>query len=694
MSSIDRRGEVVAWLGIVLSLAGSLFLAGLAISTENTSGATWAAAFLAFGAVGIWLLTLIQLHQRRLVAEEQLEIAELERQRREKLGGAQTIFDEEDLDQMERLAMGRRLRSIERFLVPTVALMVAAYHLIAGVSILPWIWQFPPIADAGTGPIERPMMQAIVCGAVAFVCFMLSRYALGMSRLKDWDLLCAGGDFSFGSSAACLAAGISLLCAANGVEWIEVWAGRCIGFLMIFLALETVVNFVLDFYRPRVTGERQRPFYDSRLLGMFSEPGGILHSMANAIDYQFGFKVSETWFYKLLGRAVVPLLLVQIAVILALTCIVVVPPGNQAVIERWGRRPTKTAKPGIHLTWCWPIDRATIIPVDRIQRMELGHEQQNVEELRGIPILWTKEHYKNEYKLLVADRTASVEAKVPVNLLSVIMPVQWRVRSEDEEVIRFHSQSRDVATIIESLAYRELTRYAAQADILDLLGEKGIKAAADLHRNIQAACDKAGRDGGGLGVEIVYVGIGAVHPPPDDDVAKAYEDVVSAIETRDALIKKALGDAAETRVASAGTDWQDLYESILREDDASERSLPDLGERTAEVEKILRTKIGGAARKRVADAEARTLARVFGEKSAAEHYRMQTVAYEVAPDIYLLRVYLRMLEEGLRDVQKYVVVMDEPDKVIYEMDLKPPQGIDILGAELSAAESKGLGPGG
>jgi len=696
MTGTDRRGEVVAVLGGLLSLAGAVILLILAIASSNTSGAIWAAAFQMFGVFGIWLLTLIQLHQKRLVSEESLEIAELERQRQEKLGGAETIFDEEDLDQMEKLAMGRRLRSIERFLVPIVALIIAVYHLAAGISILPWIWQLPFIANAGGGPILEPMRLAVFSGALAFICFMYSRYALGMSRLKDWDLLCAGGNFTFGSSAVCLAACISLFFARSGIGGVEIWVARGTAFLLIILAFETVINFVLDFYRPRVPGQRQRPFYDSRLLGMFSEPGGILRSMANAIDYQFGFKVSETWFYKLLGRYLPRLLLIQIAVIFALTCIVVVPQGHKAVIEylgtdHFGKPRLKTVDPGIHLTWFWPIAQTTVIPVERIRRMELGHapEDENGEAPRR-PFLWTKAHFKEEYLLLVADRAASADTKVPVNLLSVVMPVQWCVKDDDAGVIRFYTQAEDIDALIESLAYRALTRYAAQADILDLLGEGGIQAAVELREAIQYACDRAGYDGGGLGVEIVYVGIGGFHPPPKDDVAKAYEDVVSAIESRDAMIKAAQGDAAMMRVMSAGVGWKALHEEILREDVARESNASDMADRAAEVERLLRTgkDIGGIAREMVALAGTQALTRVFGERSGSERYGMQLEAFEAAPRTYLLRVYLRMLEEGLRDVQKYVVVLDKPERVIYELNLKPPQGIDILGAELSAMEAQ------
>ncbi len=678
MTAIDRRGEVAALFGAILSLVGAVVLAFLAILSE--SAGVWTAAFQMLGALGIWLLVLIQLHQQRLVKEEQFEVANLERLRAEKLGGAQTIFQEEDLDQMEQLAMGRRLRTIERYLIPVAALMIAGYHLAVGLSVFTWIWQFPPIAEADPRVLaDKSRFLLFFAGGIAFICFMGSRYTLGMSRLPDWGALRAGGDFMFGSSAICLANSLVLLAVISGVEWLDIWLARIVGLLLIFLAVETIINFVLDFYRPRVPGQVHRPFYDSRLLGIFSEPGGILRSMANAVDYQFGFKVSETWFYKLVGRAIIPLLLVQAVVILALTCVLVVPPGHKAVVEHCGPFAHKVwvAAPGTHLAWPWPIDRASIIPVQRIQRAAIGYkvDEKKPEDTIVGPILWTKRHYQEEYHLLVADRRATEVAKVPVNLLAINMPVQWRVKDDDAEVVRYHAQSEDVAGIVDALAYRELTQYAAHADLLDLLGANGIKAAKELEQRLQAACDRAGLGGQGLGVQIVHLGIGGIHPPPDGDVAKSYEDVVGAWEKREAAQKAAEGDAARIRVESAGPNWEQLYEAIVLEDQAREAGSDDYPARSQEVENILRAQdgaVGGDARKTAAEAQKRAIERVFGELSSAERYATQLTAFESAPHTYALRVYLRMLQEGLEGVQKYIIALEEPDKVVYFFDLKPP----------------------
>jgi regulator of protease activity HflC (stomatin/prohibitin superfamily) len=688
MQTVDKRGEVVAGLGAILSLMAGVVLALVAI--WNGSTAIWAVAFQSLCAVGIWLLSLIQLHQQRLLGEERLELAALERERQERLGGAQTIFQEEELDQMDKLAMGRRLRAIERFLVPILAIIVAALHLLAGASIFPWTMQLPAIAELGDKAILNPTVLIFFCGAIAFVTFMFSRYALGMSRLPEWNLLRPGGNFMFGTSVACLATALALLCMISKLPAVEIWVGRCIGGLLIVLAVETIGSFIVDFYRPRVSGEEQRPFYDSRLLGIFSEPGGILRSVANSIDYQFGFRVSETWFYKLMGSYVLWLVLVQFLVIAALTCVTVVAPGHQAVITHLGHLRKETAKAGIHFTWPWPLDRAHILPVDRISRLEVGYEEEEAvdDELAGQPILWTVKHYKKEHQLLVADRTASANSKVPINLLSMNVPIQWRIRNNDADVIRFFSQSQDVERIIESIAYRELTHYAAHTDVLDLLGGKGIEAAHTLHDRIQQSCDEAGFDGGGLGVEIVLVSVAGVHPPPDEEVAKSYEEVVSAYETREATIKGAEGDAASVRVTAAGEQWKELYDAIVEEDRLRAAESSELLTKEKEVEKLLRKTVGGEARERTAIASQTTYTSLFVEKSNAELFETQVAAYKVAPHVFVLREYLSMLEKGLRNVRKYIIAVEKPGSVVYEFDLRPPQEFDALAAEVASMESQ------
>ena len=51
-------------------------------------------------------------------------------------------------------------------------------------------------------------------------------------------------------------------------------------------------------------GRITRALYDSRLVGVLAQPEGLVATAAQTLDYQFGFKVSETWFYQFLQRSI------------------------------------------------------------------------------------------------------------------------------------------------------------------------------------------------------------------------------------------------------------------------------------------------------------------------------------------------------------------------------------------------------
>ena len=742
-SGIDRRGETTAIFGFLVSLLAAGILVALAIWGHSEAPSVWAVAFQAIAAAGIWVLCWLQQHQRRLIIEERLEVDRIERDRQEKLGGVQTIFEEEELDQMDALASGRRYRAIQKYVVPTVALLVALYMLLAGFTLIPSKYSltelsFSPIVIAlgndltlegfasDRGGLKNYVVYVLFFAAgISFVAFMMSRYALGLSKVKGFRSLSAGGNHLFGTAALALGLALAMTFVVAGFYRAEVWYSIFVGVILILLGLEQAASFIMNFYRPRGDEDDPHPYFDSRLCGVFSEPGGVVESTGKFLDYQFGFKVSETWFYQLLRWQLPILLLLQVAIIFALTMITVVPPGHQAVITHFGKVRDDTAKPGLHFTWPWPIDRAAVLPVERIQRMVLGHETENDEEdanlreniagalagdkesrqsnaafLQSQTILWTKQHYKNEYKLIVPDRiryeteTGSAEQnradggqQLPVNLMSVSMPVQWRIRPDDAEVIKFHRQAQDAETIVEALAYRELTRYAANADIKEFLGDGGLEAASVIHERLQQACDNGGYGGEGLGIEIVYVGLGGIHPPPDEEVAQSYEAVISSIEQRETLIKRATAEANEMRIAMAGLQWEEIYKAIVAEEKARRTKADDLDEKTEATVMLLRERSGGNVREMVTEAEREAYARLFNEKSSAELYSAQVASYEAGRHTYLLRVYLRTIEGAIKPVRKYVIAMADSSGVIYEFDLKPPSELNILNAEIAKVDA-------
>jgi membrane protease subunit HflK len=81
--------------------------------------------------------------------------------------------------------------------------------------------------------------------------------------------------------------------------------------------------------------------YESRLVGLLGQPEAIITTAAHALDYQFGFKVSDTWFYRFLEKALGWLVLAQFGILVLSTCFVIVDRGTRRCwsvsASRWGR---------------------------------------------------------------------------------------------------------------------------------------------------------------------------------------------------------------------------------------------------------------------------------------------------------------------------------------------------------------------
>ncbi|MEE8169401.1 MAG: SPFH domain-containing protein, partial [Phycisphaerae bacterium] len=382
---------------------------------------------------------------------------------------------------------------------------------------------------------------------------------------------------------------------------------------------------------------------------------------------------------------IVPLLLVQAAVLWLLTAFVVVPQGFEAVIEqfRLGGSSVSAAPAGLTFKWPWPIDRATLIAHERIRRLEIGYDKSAEEEDghhhgdENSPELWSVPHRGKEYALLVPDRQAAADDSLPLNLLSMTIPIQWRVRAG--ETLKFHRHARDVPHLVESMAYQVLTRFASQADVTDLLSTGGARAGEEIQTRLQAALDRAGPSGEGLGVEIVHVSMANLHPITQ--AAVAYESAISSYQKKQARIETARGDAESNKVGAGGLVYAQLYDAILAEeaadrdyrsataeggDAAAARSALDA--RTREVEHLLREKAGGSVREIVSRAERRAFARVYAEMARAERYGIQLKAYEAAPRVFLLRKYLAALRDALRNSRKYILLIADKDRVLFEFD--------------------------
>jgi len=644
MTVSSKRPEHVAWTSLILSVV--FFAVAFFIGRWSGFFAVATLSWTTLSAVLIWLVLAIQFHQRALAEQEKLDMTQLAKDEH-----SATIFQGKGEQAAMFAAARRRLEMLEKWFIPIFAAFIALYEIAVGLLLVKAI-------PAGSEFTKSPpfLLCAVCMTAVAFVSFLISRYATGMSAEIRWKPLRAGGSFLLSIAVLCFALAIALALANFQIFVVLNVLNYVIPTLLVVLGIETALNIVLDVYRPRLKGQYSRAAFDSRLLGIINEPGGIFRSAAGAIDYQFGFKVSQTWFYKLLEKAIVPLLLFAAATLYLLSCLVIVRPDEEAIVEHFGNPLNSAGQvrligPGLAFKWPWPIDKARSFATQKISEMHIGYvpksDPKTGEMLREAHLLWGTDHYEEEYPFLVATEHAGPrvpEGAVPVSLINAAVPVQYRVK----DLYAYMYNYDDPAELLEAICYRELTKFTASATIdvndresnvagpqASLFGAGREYAKNVLTSRIQKAVDEAR-----LGIEIVLLGLQGIHPPVD--VATDYQAVAGAVQEKRKLILEAEGDRNKDLSSLAGSvqDADELYDLATKY-----RQAGDISIRLMESQSYAFGKV--------------TLARATGLRFAD-----QLKAYRAARGIYKREQKLRIYEEALQNTRKYVIVADPNDNLI------------------------------
>lgn len=603
-----HKAGVVNLLTLMAVAATSLALARY----SNTLSGLTAAVFFTFGL----LISAVSLLQMRLEEKERLEQMEFEEITKDKQGT--NLFTSAD---SETFPAKRSREQFERFFLPTFAALLVVGH---GLSAY-FLWSH--FAELLLSSPRQPMVALALYGVAALMLFLLGKYAANLSLIHKDRLL--------RPSSSMLVLGAYLLGAmviATGLLWggvkrADLYLARVLVALLVLVGVETLLNILLEIYRPRVRGRVSRLVYESKLVGVLAQPESLFTTAAQALDYQFGFKVSETWFYKFVQRAFVWLVLAQVAALALSSCFTFVSPGKQGLIERFGRPlgANNILEPGLHFKMPWPVDKVLQFSTDEIQRFYLGftprHEEGHAElQLEESTVLWTVAHGQEEFNFLVASRdnspggtnASNAERGVPVDLLTVSVPVQFQIK----DVKAWAYNHTDAAKVLERMANRELVRFLANVDLFQLMSSGREQAATDLMGLIQKRADEMG-----LGVKILLVGLEDIHPPTK--VAASFQSVIATQQENEAKLRQAEGYAIRVRTI-------------------------------AEAE----------ARMAVLAAETYRAERVTSAVAEAAQFKNKILAYNESPEVFLQRAYLQAWSAGSTNARKYVLLATNANEVI------------------------------
>lgn len=600
--NVQRKG-LVNWV-VLLVLGGvGAAVAAYADSATGLVGAVF---------MGLGLIVAVTAHfQMRLEERERLEgleFNELKKSTRDS-----SLFAEQAADTFP--ARQARIQ-FEKYFVPGVAILLLVLQALGA-----WLlWR--TVAD-DVNPTSKQSTVAMVVFAISFLLyFQLGKYAAVFARLEGLRLLRPQASYLLlGAVLSLVVVGMEIAASAGHPEW-DFYGARALTVLLGLVAVENLITLVFEIYRPRLRGQQAHPLYESRLIGILSQPGGLVRTAAQALDYQFGFKVSETWFYRFLEKALAWLILAQIVALLVFSTVVVIEVGEKGLLERFGRPvPGKAVlEPGVHFKFPWPLSKVYRYETERVQTFMLGMiEDEEHEEERTL--LWTKAHAKEEFNMLVASRSeegdkgdngSGADQVVPVNLLSVKVPVHYEI----DDLEKFAYGAVDAGQLLQDLANAELTRYLASVDLDDLMGTGRQQAAADLMKNIQTRANQHD-----LGVKILFLGMAGIHPPIK--AAADFEAVMNAQQAAEATNHLAEAYAAAV-VPAARAD----------------------------------------AAKMVNQAEAERLRLVSLAAAGAGRFTNQLAAWQASPEVYRQLTRLDVLSRGMTNSRKYVLVPTNAHEVI------------------------------
>src|ERR1017187_3954366 len=586
-----------------------------------------------FLGIGV-LVAAVSWFQMRLEDRERLEKLEFDELAKTHSGSA--LFEARDA---EGFPAQRSREQFERFFVPafTVILLV----LQVGGAWFLWRWLSQSTTET---EVKQPIAGLALFGVFALLLFLLGRFSATIARLERQRVLRPGASYLLFNAFLALVVALGMVGVWAGFPKTDFYVAHGLCGLLGLVAVETLIQLVLEIYRPRVKGKVERPLYESRLVGLLGQPEGLITTAAQALDYQFGFKVSETWFYRFFERALAWLLLLQLGTLVLSTCVVFIEAGEEGLLEHFGKRVESRSPlgPGAHLKWPWPIDRVYRFRAEQIQTFHVGFAEESGQE-RERYVLWSQGH-RGETNFLVANRmqfsqevTNEVSAKrtPPVSLLTVSVPVQFQITN----LLEWAYNNEDAPALLEDLGTREVVRYLVGVDMNDIMSQGRQEAALVLADRIQTAANQHG-----LGASIISVDLGDLHPPVK--VAPDYEKVIAAVQTKQAKILAARADDIRTN-ALAGAQAV----SILNRASA---------ERTS---------------------------REIGALAQAALFTNQIPAFETAPSVYMERAYLQTFAHATASARKYLLLTTNTQDVL-TFDLQESLAQSLLNLSVPAPKTK------
>jgi regulator of protease activity HflC (stomatin/prohibitin superfamily) len=675
-----QKAASTAGSGLLLQIliAATLLVFGLVV---KDTAFIFASLWVWIG-VAVWVGILVLYFQQKLERLEALEESELS------LSETSTMFDAASEDIRPA---AKRLRFLHRWAMPSLSLFLAVLLGSTGFFLLRHLGflQSPDDELRTTLYITSMTGWALAISlAFALAGFIFSRFVAGMAKVPSWSNLRGGSSWMVGNTIILTAISVGLVFRFFDNDAVLTWVCWAIPVFMIALAVEILINFALNLYRPRIAGQLPRPAFDSKTLSLLAAPDSFVRSINEAINYQFGFDITSSWGYQLLLRSFAWLIALAVAALLLVDTMVIVEPTQQAVRLRQGAIVGEVHDPGLLWKLPWPIESAEVVDVSRIRELSLTFDWKSErsvylwsDELKTLaiieptPFIVTSEATGGDSSddlLALLDVRAVLQYRVAQDAL-----LDWLTFGSNKIDRRMQRTQREIALL--ALAQQTLTTMFQYKTLNEILSSDRATFTDEATSALQAKFDTYKS-----GVEVVSLTLPFVRPASGS--RSDFEGVSVSRQAEERFISAAKGWADNVMTYTVGKSslveaavnavndfdqarnrWDELRNSNASESDIkAAQSTMDAYE-TA-VMKILHEG-NGAASRRVDSAHVTRWIEMLDAWSRTSRVRGQNTAFEASPEIYKQRTYMAVLARQLPRLRKYIVGID-PSRINVDLELQ------------------------
>ncbi len=681
-----QRARGISLLGLGLQLTFGIVL--LLYSLFQNPFTLPAAVLVLLGAP-IWIALALVFHQHVLERRESEEAAAF----RESEAAAASVFEGSATDVVVQAS---RLQWMHKYLLPAIGLALGAAHVGVG------LWLYSTRIGLSDFPEEGPPLAglALAIGAIGgLVAFIFARYAAGMAKERTWLLLNGGAAAAIGMTlmGALIAVSHFLVNAADSI-WLLANFRLIVGVYSVLLGAEMVLNFVLNLYRPRSAGEFLRPAFDSRVLAYVAAPDRLAQSISDAVNYQFGFGVSSTWFYRLLSRWVLVLLGVMLLIGWLMTSFVVVSPHERGLMLAGGDN-RGVIEPGPVVKAPWPFARVERFPATALNDVRVGLPLREEDEERDdAASLWATDDPPGELLFVVqpsAGRVADGGDDGSYAVASLTLRVLFLIDDVESYFLLAQdgpADDRDAIRqeLLTGLASSEATVFLGSVRFDRLIAGLDPSQIQLLRSRVQRRFDLVG-----AGVRVTSVNLIGASPPKD--AAVAYESSVASTDRRASAVQAARAEAESilTEAAGSAESAREILSQLERLEglEGELSALRRAGGSAAEVDSLSSRvdELSAEVTQRIVDsgglaagilAQARGDRREIALEALGDVFRSEgrLALYRAAPQVYKAELMWRTLSRAVRQNRVWIVPDEhlefdlEQLEIQQTLDIAPPSG--------------------